>query len=279
MDEAEQRSDTPTEQASAARVPREDAAGDSGGMERLPSDQARDAEPSIEEYVERAQAASTGPITTPVAALNREAGTHRIPTDPRELRAALRAGERTWRRFPYYQQRYGERGRRFTRSDSAWIVTLAEHPVSVAEKHLRWLGVLLAARGMPQWLLETHLDALYGELVAEVPERRAAYETLRRVARTFAEERRRHLDDATTASLAAEFYRRVGPDSSARLPETGALLAAAVADERAGIERAVPSLLEWIADPVRFPPEWVEAIHWAIGEARARARPGKEVSE
>ena len=227
---------------------------------------------SVEELVERVQAAPTSAGKAPVAALNPEAGIHRVPTDPRELRAALRAGQRSWRRFPYYEQRYGERGRSFTRSDSAWIVTLCEHPVTVAEKHLRWLGTLLAARGMPHWLLETHLDALYEELVAEVPDRRAAYETLRHVAAAFAEQRRRHVDDATAATLSADFDRRVGPSLSARLPATGALLAAAVADERAGVERAVPSLLEWIADPVRFPSEWVEAVHWAIEQARARAR-------
>ncbi|MDP8923358.1 MAG: hypothetical protein M3O34_10845 [Chloroflexota bacterium] len=227
---------------------------------------------SVEELVERIQTMPASGIKSPVDALNPEAGFHRIPNDPREIRAALRAGEWTWRRFPYYEQRYGERGRRFTRSDSAWIVTLAEYPVTVAEKHLRWLGTLLAARGMPRWLLETHLGALYEELVAEVPEKRAAYASLLHVARAFGDERRRYVDDVTAASLAVEFDRRVGPEWSARLPETGALLAAAVADERAGIERAVPSILEWIADPVRFPPEWVAAVHRTIDEAQARSR-------
>ena len=234
----------------------------------------RPGDPTVEELVERSRATSPSAIRAPVAALNPEAGLHRIPTDPRELRAALRAGERTWRRFPYYERRYGERGRSFTRSDSAWIVTLAEHPATVAEKHLRWLGTLLAARGMPRWLLETHLDALYEELVAEAPEKQAAYERLRHVARVLGEERRRHVDDATTASVSEEFDRRAGPELCAGLPETGALLAAAVADERAGIERAVPSLLEWIADPVRFPPAWIEAVHWAVNEARARSASG-----
>ena len=230
-----------------------------------------DADPPVEDLVGRIRALPAATGRSRVAALNPEAGIHAIPTDPRELRAALRAGERTWRRFPYYEQRYGARGRRFTRSDSAWIVTLAEHPAGVAEKHLRWLGTLLAARGMPRWLLETHLDALYEELVAEAPEKQGAYETLRQVARAFAAERGGHVDDATIAALAAEFDRRVGPEWAARLPETGALLAAAVADEGAGVARAVASVVEWVADPKRFPAEWVAAVAWAIEAARGRA--------
>lgn len=267
MDEPEQHGHVREENRSAEPSPSGPAA-----AELAPAEHPGQDWPSVEQFVERVQAAPASPIRGPVAALNPEAGAHRIPTDPREIRAALRAGERTWRRFPYYERRYGERGRSFTRSDSAWIVTLSEYPVTVAEKHLRWLGTLLAARGMPRWLLETHLNALYEELVAEVPDKDAAYRNLRHVARLFTQERRGHVDDATTSSLAAAFDRRVGPDLSASLPEAGALLAAAVADERAGIARAVPSLLEWIADPVRFPPAWVEAVHWAVEEARARSR-------
>ena len=37
-------------------------------------------------------------------------------------------------------RRYGERGRQFTRSDSAWIATLAGHPFPVVERQIDWLG-------------------------------------------------------------------------------------------------------------------------------------------
>lgn len=208
----------------------------------------------------------------PVAALNREAGDHGVTTDPHELRSALRAGQRTHRRFRYYEQRYGERGRAFTRSDSAWIVTLTESSPGVAEDQLRWLGALLAARGMPRWLLEVHLETLHSELVAAIPGRRRSYDALLQVAAKFREERLRHLDEAASAELAETFARSVGSASEQRLPEAGALLVAAVADEQSGLHRAVDSLLEWLADPTRFPDEWVAAATATVAAARELAR-------
>jgi hypothetical protein len=208
----------------------------------------------------------------PVAALNPEAGDHRVTTDQRELRAALVAGKQTWRRFGYYEQRYGERGRAFTRSDSAWIVTLAEQSRGVVEGQLRWLGALLAARGMPRWLLEVHLENLHAELVAAVPEKRTSYDTLLRMSMMFREERFSHLDETTSAELAETFDRHLGSTSNNDLPEAGALLVAAVADERSGVDRAVDSLMEWLADPVRFPDVWVTAANMTVAAARELAQ-------
>ena len=236
------------------------------GPDHVPAD----VDAQIDEVVDRVLATPAGAGRWPVAALNPAAGHHAIASEPRELRAALRAGERTWRRFPYLERRYGERGRRFTRSDSAWIVTLARWPQAVAERHLRWLGELLAARGMPRWILEVHLEVLHAELLAALPDRRAAYAAFLLVAAAFRDERTRRVDEATAAALAAEFDRRVGPASTAALPEAGALLVAAVADERAGVARAVASLVAWLADRTRFPADWIAAVDWTVEAARAR---------
>jgi hypothetical protein len=51
----------------------------------------------------------------------------------------------------------------------------------------------------------------------------------------------------------------------------GALLAAAVADERNGVTHAVASLEEWAADPSRFPAHWIGAVHDTIARARERS--------
>jgi hypothetical protein len=233
-------------------------------------DDAQDADELIEEVV--ASATDESQRAQPVAALNPEAGHHVVTTDPRELGAALRAGLQTQRRFRYYERRYGERGRAFTRSDSAWIVTLAEEPRGVAESQLRWLGALLAARGMPRWLLETHLQALNAELVASVPGKKESYDVLLRVAEVFRDERLSHLDEATSFELATTFDRRVGATASRELPEAGALIVAAVADERVGMHRAVASLLEWLADPARFSEEWVKTAIETVAAARELAR-------
>src|ERR671933_594218 len=87
------------------------------------------------------------------SSLNPSAGHHVVTGDPRELAAAERAGERSWTAWTYYERRYGDRGRQFTRSDSAWIAALPGSPASIVERQVRWLGTLLAARGMPRLLL------------------------------------------------------------------------------------------------------------------------------
>jgi len=205
-------------------------------------------------------------------ALNPEAGTHATCVEPRELEAALRAGERSWRRFPYYAQRYGQRGQRFTRSDSAWLVALSAGDVGTVEEQVAWLGVVLASRGMPRWLLELHLEVLHAELVEAVPGRAHDYGTLLVAARRLREQRQARVEEAVLVALSTAFARQVGDEWDARLPETGALLAAAVADERAGVARAVPSLAGWLSDPSRFPARWIAAVEATLDEARERAR-------
>lgn len=203
--------------------------------------------------------------------LNPEAGTHAIPGDPREIEAALRAGERTWREFPYYEWRYGERGARFTRSDSAWLVTLSGYDRAAAEQQIAWLGRVLAARGMPQWLLERHLDTLYEELVAAVPDRQPQYATLHHVAALLRHTREQQLAPDLFAALIDDFAQQVGDEWAARLPRTGGLLAAAVADEQAGVTQAVTSIHGWMTDPERFPPAWIAAVERTIARARQHA--------
>ena len=204
--------------------------------------------------------------------LNREAGTHPITTNVREVEAALRAGERTWLAFPYYELRFGARGKRFTRSDSAWVVTLTDHPQGVVDRHVRWLGVLLAARGMPQLLLELHLEVLHTELIHAVPEKREVYGKLLSAAHMLGEMRRTHVNDKVMQRLASAFDAQVGAEWSERLRGSGRLLVAAVADEKSGITNAVTSLESWMVEPTRFPDTWIRAVRTTIRKARDRAR-------
>ena len=146
-------------------------------------------------------------LRTLVTSLNPEAGSHPIPSDPRELQAAVRAGERCWQRFPYFSQRYGHRGEKFTSSDSAWLVTLAEYDQARVHQQVAWLGQVLAARGMPRLLLETHLELLYEELTSAVPEKQAAYQKLWNAARQLAETRRRHCGRGPVAKVGGELRR------------------------------------------------------------------------
>jgi len=209
--------------------------------------------------------------TFTVTAINPEAGRHAVPADAREVAAAIRAGDLCWEQFPYYEQRYGERGRRFARSDAAWQATLYQYaPVQISQQ-VRWLGRVLAGRGMPTWLLEVQLGLLVRELSAARPEKKSEYEKLLPAAAELHARRRQHLSDEKIQAIAAEFDRAVGPEWSARLPHTGALLGCAVADELAGCELAVESLRAWFTDAARFPAAWLAAVSAALAQARSRA--------
>jgi hypothetical protein len=192
--------------------------------------------------------------------LNRDAGSHPVTRNLDELRAALRAAEASWEEFPYYAWRFGERGRHYSWSDSAWLVTLGGRAEPQAWRHISWLGGLLAARGMPRLMLERHLRCLHRELVRAKPEHPEAHDVLRRMAERLAEERRQFLDDLTLRGLGEDFDARVGPDWSRRMRGTGELLASAVADECSGLTQAVPSLASWMGEPSRFPPPWLQAV-------------------
>jgi hypothetical protein len=200
--------------------------------------------------------------------LNRDAGSHPIATGLEELRAALRAAEASWEEFPYYAWRFGERGRQFCWSDSAWLVTMSGQAEEQVWTHVSWQGRLLAPRGMPRLLLERHLRCLHRELVRAKPALEASHEVLRRVADRLAEERRRFIDDPTLHMLGADFDARVGPDWSHRLRGSGELLAAAVADESGGIAEAVDSIALWMCDPSRFPAPWCHAVEETLARAR-----------
>ena len=195
--------------------------------------------------------------------LNPEAGDHPATDDPTELAAAMRASIRSFERFPYYHWRYGERGRRFGGSDGAWLLWLCGRPSEFAKNQIRWLGGVLSSRGMPTLLLEEHLRILHEEL-----ERASEYRLLKSCADDLHARRRRIVSDRSLERLSARFLDTAPEPWRSRVPEMGRLLAAAVADERNGIERAVISIEEWACDSERFPKGWIEAVRTTIAAAR-----------
>lgn len=250
-----------------------DTAHDPGLQERVVA-AALETFDGLERLVLALHPGDTAPAAAGANTLNAEAGSHAITDDPREIRAALRAGVRSWERCPYYEWRYGRRGRRFTRSDSVWLVTLATLPQASVDHQIAWLGRILAARGMPQWLLERHLHVLHEELADAVPARRDDYGRLLAAAQGLRERRVAVIDEGAQRALAAAFDAAVGADWACRLPDSGTLLVAAVCDEVAGVRHAVASLAGWMTDPERFPPPWIAAMHQTLAEAGRLASPG-----
>jgi heme oxygenase len=204
-----------------------------------------------------------------VSMLNAEAGSHPVPQDPREMCAAVRAGEEAWGEFPYLERRFGARGKRFTRSDSAWLATLAALEPDRVSQQVRWLGGVLAARGMPRLLLQRHLEILARELEREIPAQRARYQKLAAAARELDEARHAVIPRDVAAALAARFEASPGADGEDRIAGAGELLVAAVQDEKAGVPGAVESLVRWLGDPSRASPACVLAVGATVAAARA----------
>src|SRR6478736_134439 len=159
--------------------------------------------------------------------VNPSSGGYEITTDATLLRAAVRAAQGSIDAMPYYGIRYGERGSRFATTDSAWLISLATLAESRAVHQVQWLSRVLAARGMPTWLLEMHLDALVSEP--------AAVGSLPAAADALAVARRRHVDDELIRSADDWADEALGQDLP--VPRSGALMAAAIADERSGVTR------------------------------------------
>ncbi len=175
--------------------------------------------------------------------LNPEAGDHPVPQDPAVLAAALTAGNRCREEFPYFEQRYGERGRRFTDSDVAWLAALAGRDEAEIVEQVLWLGRVLSFRGMPVFLLERQLEILLEELsglpgAGPLDGLAGAIGQLRRTRLQLADQERFEL-----------VSRRVSDLLEARgLSWLAVVLVAAQADLKAGMPECRQLLELWLAD-------------------------------
>ncbi len=182
--------------------------------------------------------------------VNADAGHHAVVAEAPVLRAAVRAAHATWAANPYYEARYGARGARFASSDSAWLAGLVPLRAEEAISQTEWLARLLAARGMPSWLLERHLDDLAQELRDSLGEAGAG--ALPAAAASLRARRDEVAGDDLLAQADRWVAAEVGDD--APVARTGALLAAAHADVRSGLVPDDASLVDWLTDPDRVPP-------------------------
>jgi hypothetical protein len=190
--------------------------------------------------------------------LNPEAGDTPAPSDPLELAVARAAAAVVWRAVPYFAFRYGERGRRFGASDAAWLVTLAGLPRDARLAQIDWLAGLLAARGMPSWLLEIQLAA-----TARAATRRswAGAGALADAAVHLSSRRRAVLPEPAFLEAGRLFARLAGLAGGSRLATgAGRLIAAAHADVALGICASPAPVVGWFMDPAIFPAAWRAAV-------------------
>jgi heme oxygenase len=194
------------------------------------------------------------------AGINFEAGDHVIPENPREIELALRVGRSMWDMYPYLQCRFGERGKRFTSSDSCWLVALMRMPVETATENLKWLRTVLASRGIPTVILEEHLSAILTVLAAEFAEGielGARYEPFL----SGLDLERRTLGGIEGALLQVEqFEPQFQACAGFTVPSAAKLIASAWLDEQSGITGSLASVRDWFSDPTRFSDDWVSTV-------------------
>jgi hypothetical protein len=197
-----------------------------------------------------------------ITALNPEAGNFPIPTNPMEIEAAIEAGMICWNEFSFYEKRYGERGKRFTISDSVWLVTLHELPFELALNQVLWLAKYLANRGMPVITMEYHLKYLYQELAKRIPENEPNYKTLLDVSEQLKKQRTDKISDSVFEKSNALFhdcYKQFNAED-AMLQNTGLLIASSIADSKNGMNESMVNFKTWLTDPELFSSNWIQAI-------------------
>ena len=205
-----------------------------------------------------------------ITRFNPEAGDYPITTNPLEIQAAIQAGMACWREFPYYEQRYGERGRRFTVSDSVWLVSLSDFPEAEAIRQVQWLAKYLSNWGMPTYTMEVTMKDMFRELNALVPDKASKYLVFKQAAQALRETRHVFVSDSEFFKCKAVFEKHLllnkvtDPKLRDLSRNMGLLIGSALADEKAGIPQARTALLEWVSDPRRFPENWIGAVEQTV---------------
>lgn len=181
-----------------------------------------------------------------VSSLNPEAGDHPVPQNREILQAAVKAGQRCHKEFSYYEKRYGERGRRFTESDVAWLAALSDQPAEIISHQVLWLGRLLSSRGMPLMLLERQLELLVEELT-DVPAA-VSTEALRMSVADMRLKRCAVISPECYDEACRELTAAILSTTLVNFPDLPTLLVASLVDARAGMPECKALLLTWLAD-------------------------------
>jgi hypothetical protein len=197
------------------------------------------------------------PVFT-ATALNPEAGDHPVPQDPAILQAALRAGRRCRDEFSYYERRYGERGRRFTDSDAAWLAALVELPEEAVAGQVLWLGRLLSVRGMPFLLMERQLELLIGEL--EALGKNIPVVALQAVLAELYSQRCSRIPHSRFDETCCIVSERIASPANSDFTDLPFLLVAAFADTLTGIPECMASLIRWLVEQAILTNEEIEEV-------------------
>jgi heme oxygenase len=207
-----------------------------------------------------------------ITSLNPEAGDHPIPSGPAEIEASIRAAYRVWYEFPYFSLCYGQRGKRFAVSDSAWLVTLCNMSAQTALQQAQWLSGFLAKAGMPVYTFERQLECLFDELTKT--QKNDKYKVLKELADFFATKRKNVISDIDfekSNSIFAELYKKSyikSGKAESDLKNTGKLIAAAICDAKNGLPESEEALKRQLTKPELFNTEQIKTHKNAFAEIK-----------
>jgi len=208
-----------------------------------------------------------------VAGINFEAGNHAMPQNPLEIALALRAAAIAWKEHPYLECRFGERGQRFTRSDSCWLVALTHLPVDTVTKSLSWLRAVLASRGIPTVILKGHLQAIRRAIGVDFPdqtEMRSRFDPF--LSSLEAEPQALGVAEAHS-QLIKEFDPQLRACAGLKIAFAPELITSAWIDERVGIGGSFAAVRDWFIDSRRFSSGWITCVNDFVDKLNQAVRP------
>ena len=214
-----------------------------------------------------------------ITSFNPEAGNHTLPDDPKEINAAITAAIICWNEFPYYEKRYGGRGKRFAFSDSLWLVTLCELTFNEALKQILWLSNFLAIRGMPTYLMEFQLKVLYEELIKAKTTSVERYSNILKIEYYFRKHREIYFNESFFENCNSFFEKnynlnKIDNDLCNILKKNiGILIASSIIDDKSNIPDALSSFKDWITNNEVFPDKWILAVEKTYTEIESNLNP------
>ena len=194
--------------------------------------------------------------------------TSEVAEEPGALIAVERSARAYVRAFPYLAWRFGEAGYTTIRNDNAHLMAIAENYRGELHAQVGWTADLLAERGVPRWLLECDLQLMARAAKRSLPQRRELHERLTRAAGELRWKRRSLIPERVMQRCAREFADVLGNGRGRVWVGFGAILVAAVIDERGGCPHAVTRMREWATDRRRFDSRWIDAVERTIDHGR-----------
>ena len=194
-----------------------------------------------------------GDLGYTASSLNPEAGEHPVSQNRDILAAALRAGEQCREEFSYYEKRYGERGRRFTASDVAWLAALVDYSAEIISSQVQWLGRMLSSRGMPFLLLERQVQLLIENISRLKPPVQTV--ALQHVVENMRIERCRTISQDRFDEVCRELDVSISYSTIIEFSDLPALLVASQIDLLSGMPECRALLMDWLAETAVLSPK------------------------